>query len=78
MLVVEGLLCNNKFGQPHRKVTRAGTKPESLVAGVGEVTLDWDPVQMVALGIDEYVVKFSINSAAFVDDNWNSNGPRGR
>lgn len=45
----------------------------SLVAGVGEVTLDWDPGTDGALGIDEYVVKFSINSSAFVDDNWNSN-----
>ena len=44
-----------------------------LVAGVGQVTLDWDPGTDGALGIDEYVVKFSINSAAFVDDNWNSN-----
>ncbi|MGI9447900.1 MAG: fibronectin type III domain-containing protein, partial [Pirellulales bacterium] len=45
----------------------------TLVAGVGAVTLDWDPGTDGALGIDEYVVKFSINSAAFVDDNWNSN-----
>jgi hypothetical protein len=45
----------------------------TLVAGVGQVTLDWDPGTDGALGIDEYVVKFSINSAAFVDDNWNSN-----
>jgi hypothetical protein len=44
-----------------------------LVAGVGEVTLDWDAGTDGALGIDEYVVKFSINSSAFVDDNWNSN-----
>ena len=44
----------------------------TLVAGVGQVTLDWDPGTDGALGIDEYVVKFSINSAAFVDDNWNS------
>ena len=35
--------------------------------------MDWDPGTDGALGIDEYVVKFSINSAAFVDDNWNSN-----
>ena len=45
----------------------------TLVAGVGEVTLDLDPGTDGALGIDEYVVTFSINSAAFVDDNWNSN-----
>ena len=44
-----------------------------LVAGVGQVILDWDPGTDGALGIDEYVVKFSINSAAFVDDNWNQN-----
>ncbi|MBT6460751.1 MAG: fibronectin type III domain-containing protein, partial [Planctomycetaceae bacterium] len=44
-----------------------------LVAGVGEVTLDWDAGTDGALGIDEYVVKFSINSSAFVDNNWNSN-----
>ncbi|MGI9448083.1 MAG: fibronectin type III domain-containing protein, partial [Pirellulales bacterium] len=44
----------------------------TLVAGVGQVTLDWDPGTDGALGIDEYVVKFSINSGAFVDDNWNS------
>ena len=52
----------------------------TLVPGVGEVTLDWDAGTDGALGIDEYVVKFSINSAAFVDDNWNSNdrGPGNR
>ncbi len=47
----------------------------SLVAGVGEVTLDWDPGTDGALGIDEYVVKFSINSGAFVDENWDSADP---
>ncbi len=47
----------------------------TLVAGVGAVTLDWDPGTDGAVGIDEYVVRFSINSLAFVDDNWNSNVP---
>ena len=53
------------------RCTRTGTKP-GLVAGVGKY--NWDRTD--GLGIDEYVVKFSINSAAFVDDNWlNAAGP---
>ena len=47
----------------------------SLVAGVGEVTLDWDPGATGGLPILEYVVKFSINSGAFVDENWGSADP---
>ena len=47
----------------------------SLVAGVGEVTLDWDPGATGGLAILEYVVKFSINSGAFVDENWGSADP---
>ena len=47
----------------------------SLVAGVGEVTLDWDSGATGGLVILEYVVKFSINSGAFVDENWDSADP---
>ena len=74
--------ARNARGQGPYQTTGFTTTPQgvpglvqnlSLVAGVGEVTLDWDPGTDGALGIDEYVVKFSINSAAFVDDNWNSN-----